>query len=158
MLRSWCRFVRATPRRCCFSLPSSKAMATAPQPAAPPSLADDRTARPPFSPELKYSGNLFRYSEGRFMYDDAYQLLQRCVHELARIAAETVRASACVKIERYPDGMYIQQDDATHHGQWRRSGSQNSAPKCWSSSLHHGERSCDNGFRAFCPTRRAMPG
>lgn len=81
-------------------------MATATQPAAPPSLADDRTARPPFSPELKYSGNLFRYSEGRFMYDDTYQLSQRCVHELARIAAETVRASACVKIEKYPDGMY----------------------------------------------------
>jgi len=61
-------------------------------------------------PDLKYSDDVFNYTRGRFICDEAYEMSQRHVrfnvNELARLAAEAVGTKTCVSIEKYPDGMY----------------------------------------------------
>jgi hypothetical protein len=59
---------------------------------------------------LKYNDDIFNFTRGRFVCDKAFKMSQRHVHfnveELARLAAESVRAKSCASIEKYPDGMY----------------------------------------------------
>ncbi|KAK5937241.1 hypothetical protein PMZ80_010541 [Knufia obscura] len=73
--------------------------------------------RPPFfkstgptQPDLKYTDDLFTYTRGRFITDEAYEMSQRRVrfdvNALTRRAAEVVGARSCVRIEKYPDGEY----------------------------------------------------
>lgn len=60
--------------------------------------------------DLKYSDDLFNYTRGRFVFDEAYELSQRQirfnVNELARCATEATRAKSCINIKKYPDGMF----------------------------------------------------
>lgn len=72
--------------------------------------------------DLNYSDDLFNYTRGRFVVDEAFELSQRHVHfnvkELAKCAAEAIGANRCVRIEKYPDGMYnkamlLTMDDGT---------------------------------------------
>ena len=50
---------------------------------------------------------MFNYSRCRFACDESYEMPQRYVHfdvkELARIAADAVRAKSFVIVEKYPD-------------------------------------------------------
>ena len=59
---------------------------------------------------MKYNDDLFNYTRGRFVCNEAHEMAQRHirfnVNELCRVAAEAVGAKACVGIEKYPDGMY----------------------------------------------------
>lgn len=59
---------------------------------------------------MEYNNDIFIYTRGRFVRDEYYEIAQRHVHfdveELARLAAESVAASSCVKVEKYPDGIY----------------------------------------------------
>ncbi|TVY87186.1 Altered inheritance of mitochondria protein, mitochondrial [Lachnellula willkommii] len=61
-------------------------------------------------PDLKYSEDIFNYTRGRFVCDEAYEMSQRHVrfnvNELARLAAQAVGAKSCISISKYPDGMY----------------------------------------------------
>lgn len=61
-------------------------------------------------PDLRYRDDIFNYTRGRFVCDEAYEMSQRHVrfnvNELARIAAEAVGGKLCVSIEKSPDGMY----------------------------------------------------
>ncbi|EGD94273.1 hypothetical protein TESG_01794 [Trichophyton tonsurans CBS 112818] len=54
--------------------------------------------------------DFFSFTRGRFVVAEADQLVQRCVkfnmNELARIAAQSVGARACVNVQKCPDGMY----------------------------------------------------
>ncbi|KAG8209780.1 APH domain-containing protein [Trichophyton interdigitale] len=56
------------------------------------------------------SHDFFSFTRGRFVVAEANQLVQRCVkfnmNELARIAAQSVGARACVNVQKCPDGMY----------------------------------------------------
>jgi len=72
--------------------------------------------------DLKYNDACFNFTRGRFVVDEAFEMSQRHVrfdvNELARIAAEAVGANVCVRIEKYPDGMYnkamlLTMDDGT---------------------------------------------
>jgi hypothetical protein len=60
--------------------------------------------------DLKRSDDLFNYTRGRFVCNEKYEMSQRRVHfnvnELGQRAAEAVGSAYCVKIEKYPDGMY----------------------------------------------------
>jgi hypothetical protein len=60
--------------------------------------------------DLRYSDDLFNYTRGRFVFDEAYEMSQRHVrfnvNGLACLAAEAVGAKLCVRIKKYPDGMY----------------------------------------------------
>lgn len=60
--------------------------------------------------DLKYSDDIFNYTRGRFISDEAYEMSQRHVrfdvNALARLSAEAVGAKLCVSVEKYPDGMY----------------------------------------------------
>jgi hypothetical protein len=60
--------------------------------------------------DLEHSDDLFHYTRGRFICNEKDEMLQRHirfdVNELGRIAAEAVGAASCVKVEKYPDGMY----------------------------------------------------
>lgn len=54
--------------------------------------------------------DLFSFTRGRFVLDEADQIASRHIrfnmNELARIAAESVGAKVCVAVEKCPDGMY----------------------------------------------------
>jgi hypothetical protein len=60
--------------------------------------------------DLQYSDNLFDFTRGRFVVDEAFEMSQRYVqfnvNELARVAAEVVGPNNCVSVEKYSDGMY----------------------------------------------------
>jgi hypothetical protein len=60
--------------------------------------------------DLQYNDDIFNFTRGRFVIDEAFEMSQRHVqfnvNELARLAAEAVGANICVKIKKYPDGMY----------------------------------------------------
>ncbi|KKZ60356.1 hypothetical protein EMCG_04914 [[Emmonsia] crescens] len=53
---------------------------------------------------------LFEYTRGRFLLDEASQMARRRVHfnmsELASVAAKSVGAKQCVDIEKCPDGLF----------------------------------------------------
>ncbi|MCJ1310690.1 hypothetical protein MMC25_004356 [Agyrium rufum] len=59
---------------------------------------------------LDITEDLFNYTRGRFIADEANELAQRYVrfnvHELARLSAEAVGARFCVSVKKFPDGMY----------------------------------------------------
>ena len=59
---------------------------------------------------LKYNDDLFNYTRGRFLFDDAHEISQRHVrfdvNALARCAAEAAGAEMCTSIEKFPDGMF----------------------------------------------------
>lgn len=61
-------------------------------------------------PDLKYGDDLFTFTGGRFICNEEYEMSQRRVRfdvdALARRAAEAVGSRSCVRIEKYPDGMY----------------------------------------------------
>ena len=66
--------------------------------------------------------NYFRFTRGRFVADEQYEMSQRYIRfnldELARLAAEAVGSKFCASIEKYPDGMYnkallLTMDDGT---------------------------------------------
>ena len=54
--------------------------------------------------------NFFRYTRGRFVRDEASEMARRSIHfsvdELAVVAASAVGSTACVKFEKYAEGMY----------------------------------------------------
>lgn len=60
--------------------------------------------------EIPQDPNFFHYTRGRFIRDEACEMAGRSisfnVDELAIVAASAVGAKACVKFEKYPDGMY----------------------------------------------------
>ncbi|KAH7397042.1 kinase-like domain-containing protein [Phaeosphaeria sp. MPI-PUGE-AT-0046c] len=60
--------------------------------------------------DLDYDQDLFNYTRGCFVCDNELERSQRQVrfnvNELARKAAEAVGAKTCIKIAKYPDGMY----------------------------------------------------
>jgi hypothetical protein len=60
--------------------------------------------------ELKRGDDLFNYTRGRFVYNEAQEMAQRHirfnVNELARRAAEDIGTRSYTSIEKYPDGMY----------------------------------------------------
>lgn len=62
------------------------------------------------APGLDYNDDLFNFTRGRFVRNEAHEMSQRHirfnVEELARLAAEAVGAKSCVRIKKYPDGMY----------------------------------------------------
>ena len=62
------------------------------------------------SPEWTSNEDYFRFTRGRFIYNEKHELSQRYVRfnvqELARIAAEAVGSKSWVGVEKYPDGMY----------------------------------------------------
>ncbi|PGH08519.1 hypothetical protein AJ80_07839 [Polytolypa hystricis UAMH7299] len=57
------------------------------------------------------SGELFEYTRGRFLLDEANQMARRRVHfnmtELASVAAKSAGAEQCVEIEKCPDGFEV---------------------------------------------------
>jgi hypothetical protein len=59
---------------------------------------------------LHHNDDLFLFTRGRFVCNEAYEMSQRHirfnVNELARLAAEAVGSKSCVAIEKYPDGMF----------------------------------------------------
>ena len=61
---------------------------------------------------LGWQGNdaFFRFTRGRFVSNEEFEMSQRCVHfnmdKLAQIAASTIGSRCCVAIEKYPDGQY----------------------------------------------------
>lgn len=54
--------------------------------------------------------SLFTFTRGRFMYDEEHQMAQRRVRfsmkELARVAASSIGADRCVRVQKCPDGLY----------------------------------------------------
>lgn len=60
--------------------------------------------------ELHYNDDYFRFTRGRFVFNEGFELSQRYVHfnvqELARIAAEAVGSASCGSMEKHPDGLY----------------------------------------------------
>src|ERR1700733_777589 len=52
----------------------------------------------------------FRFTRGRFVRNEAFEMSQRYIpfdmNELSRIAAEAVGSESCLKVEKYPDGMF----------------------------------------------------
>ncbi|KKZ60631.1 hypothetical protein EMCG_04704 [[Emmonsia] crescens] len=60
--------------------------------------------------EIPQDPNFFHYTRGRFIRDGACEMVGRSisfnVDELAIVAASAVGAKACVRFEKYPDGMY----------------------------------------------------
>ena len=76
----------------------------------------------PYRRDDCHNEDYFRFTRGRFVADEQYELSQRYVRfdldELARLAAEAVGSKFCVSIEKYPDGMYnkallLTMDDGT---------------------------------------------
>lgn len=61
-------------------------------------------------PEFTQDPNFFRYTRGRFVRDEASEMARRSIHfnvdELALVEASAVGSTACVKFEKYLDGMY----------------------------------------------------
>ncbi|KAK6000893.1 hypothetical protein QM012_002976 [Aureobasidium pullulans] len=61
-------------------------------------------------PDLEIKEDLFNFTRGRFVCNEQYETSQRHVrfnvNELARRAAHAIGASKCIKIAKYPDGMY----------------------------------------------------
>ena len=63
-------------------------------------------------PHSEWTSNedYFRFTRGRFIYNEKHEMSQPCVRfnvqELARIAAEAVGSKSCVGVEKYADGMY----------------------------------------------------
>ena len=61
---------------------------------------------------LEWQANeaFFRFTRGRFVSNEEFEISQRCVHfnmdKLAQIAASTADSRCCVAIEKYPDGQY----------------------------------------------------
>lgn len=59
---------------------------------------------------LIYTDDLFNYTRGRFICDEAHEMAQRHVRfnvdELARRAVEAVGAGSCISIKKYPEGLY----------------------------------------------------
>lgn len=57
-----------------------------------------------------YNEDLFNFTRGRFVCHEEYELAQRHVRfnveELAHIAAESIDAESCVRVEKYPEGLY----------------------------------------------------
>lgn len=53
---------------------------------------------------------LFNFTRGRFVANEEHELSQRHrtfnVIELARYAVRAVQADHCLRVEKYPDGMY----------------------------------------------------
>lgn len=64
----------------------------------------------PYRRDDCHNGDYFRFTRGRFVADEQYEMSQRYVRfdldELARLAAEAVGSKFCISIEKYPDGMY----------------------------------------------------
>ncbi|KAK4464360.1 phosphotransferase [Cladorrhinum samala] len=64
------------------------------------------TARPDWNNDL----NLFAFTRGRFVFDEARQMQQRTVrfdmNRLAQIAASSIGAESCIAVTKCPDGMY----------------------------------------------------
>jgi len=64
----------------------------------------------PRSSGLKYDNEFFEFTRARFLSNEAHELsirrVQYDVDELARVAAQSVDASECVAISKYPDGLY----------------------------------------------------
>ena len=72
--------------------------------------------------DLEYSDDIFNFTNGRFIVDEAYETSQRRVrfnvNELARVAATAVGSKICTSIKKYPDGMFskamlLTMDDGT---------------------------------------------
>ncbi|KAF2206699.1 hypothetical protein CERZMDRAFT_52602 [Cercospora zeae-maydis SCOH1-5] len=59
---------------------------------------------------LPYDAEFFNFTRGRFVTNEQHELSQRHrtfnVTELARHAAHAVQADRCLRIKKYPDGMY----------------------------------------------------
>ncbi|WPG97274.1 Hypothetical protein R9X50_00004800 [Acrodontium crateriforme] len=55
-------------------------------------------------------GSFYNFSRGRFVCNEKNEMAQRYVHydteELATVAASALGSPACVRMEKYPDGMY----------------------------------------------------
>ena len=68
------------------------------------------TSKSCLGPECTSNEAYFRFTRGRFIYNEKHELSQRYVRfnvqELARIAAEAVGSKSCVGVEKYPDSMY----------------------------------------------------
>ena len=64
----------------------------------------------PYRRDDCHNEDYFRFTQGRFVADEQYEMSQRYVRfdldELARLAAEAVGSKFCISIEKYPDGMY----------------------------------------------------
>ena len=76
----------------------------------------------PYRQDDCHNEDYFRFTRGRFVADEQYEMSQRYVRfdldELARLAAEAVGSKFCISIEKYPDGMYnkallLTMDDGT---------------------------------------------
>ena len=60
---------------------------------------------------LDYNDDIFNFTRGRFVRNEAHEMSQRHIHfninELAHVAAVAVGAKSCVSIKKYPDGSII---------------------------------------------------
>ena len=60
--------------------------------------------------DVDHNDDKFRYTRGRFISNEEHEMSQRYVrfnlHELGRLAAEAVGSKSCIKMQKYPDGMY----------------------------------------------------
>ena len=73
---------------------------------APYAMSCNDCLEPGSTPNEDY----FRFTGGRFVCDEEYEMSQRYVlfdmHGLGRIAAKALGSKSCVGVEKYPDGMF----------------------------------------------------
>ncbi|CAG8189303.1 unnamed protein product [Penicillium olsonii] len=67
-------------------------------------------ARPSSIPDWNSNDEFFKFTRGRFVVDEAENLQKREIkfdmNRLASVAAESVGATRCISISKYPDGMF----------------------------------------------------
>jgi len=60
--------------------------------------------------DWNHNDELFKFTRGRFLIDEAERLRKRetwfDMNKLASIAAESVGSAQCIRIRKYPDGMF----------------------------------------------------
>ncbi len=75
-----------------------------------------------FGPHECHNEDYFRFTRGRFVSNEQYEMSERYVRfnlqELARVAANAVGSKCCIEINKYPDGLYnkallLTMDDGT---------------------------------------------
>lgn len=73
----------------------------------PALFSDPRLDHPP---EIAENEDWFKFTRGRFVVNEHYEMSQHYVRfnvqQLARIAARAVGSKACINMEKYPDGMF----------------------------------------------------
>ena len=101
---------------------NSPSMRQASHSLAPKECSKSQPISRPYRRDDCHNEDYFRFTRGRFVADEQYEMSQRYVRfdldELARLAAEAVGSGFCVSIEKYPDGMYnkallLTMDDGT---------------------------------------------